>query len=175
MTGALTLDPAAAPMVHLVAIEDAPAGAPPPSPGEIAARLGLDPFDASRAAVVDPAELKPMTLDEYLEAGQGVDPAALDDAERARLRAVRAPVLVLPTSAAGGVRQSVTPEPGLKLLGSYPELADHASFRPLPAGGAEGLLTGRPPAPHEPVRPRLMLGVAVLVFMALALLLLGVF
>lgn len=135
--------------------------------------LGDPDLDATYAELFDVADLSDIGPAGYLSEGLGVPDAALA-ADRALLQAVEGPVLVLLSKALHGRAVTLTPDPRLKLIGTYAEDRPAVHFEPLPNAAATGVLT--PPAVPGPStqRPRLaflLLGLGLFLVGAVALLL----
>lgn len=136
-----------------------------------AALLGDADLDPAFIEIFDLADLSGVGLSGYLTEGLGVPEAALA-ADRARLDALKGPVLILLSKALHGRAATLTPDSRLTLVGTYAEERPPVHFEPLPTAAAEGRLTPNPPANPASQRPTsafLLLGLALALTAAAAL------
>ncbi len=84
------------------------------------AALGARNLDMQHIEVFAVADLSDMSLMEYLLEGPGADPAILEK-DRGKLAALEGWVMVVYSSAFGGIAQDITPAPTLTLIGAYPQ------------------------------------------------------
>jgi len=132
--------------------------------------LGAEGLDPEWVDLVIPRELGTMSLSEFLIEGPGVSEAALSG-DRARLDALTAPVLVLPSRAFGGQAQQLSPEPPLRWIGTYAEDRADPPGPPLRSPAAEGQVSfkGGPATPGPGLRGASLV-VAGLIVLGLVLL-----
>jgi hypothetical protein len=137
----------------------------------LAAELLGDPdLDPAFVEIFDLADLSSLGLSAYLTEGLGVPAAAISDP--ASLDAFKGPVLILLSKALHGREVSLTPDPRLKLIGTYAEDRPPVHFEPLSTAGDQGMLTPDLPPDRTPQRPGsafLLLGVALFLIAATAL------
>ncbi|MFC3084856.1 hypothetical protein [Tabrizicola soli] len=131
--------------------------------GLVAALFGDPDLDPAHVELFDTADLAGVGLAGYLAEGLGVSDAALAP-DRARLEAVRGPVLILHSRALHGRAVTLIPDPRLTLLAGYTEERPPVHFEPLPSDAAKGSLTAPGPSAPAPRLPRraLALGAALL-------------
>ncbi|ABG32919.1 hypothetical protein CEP88_06695 [Roseobacter denitrificans] len=84
------------------------------------AALGARALNLQHVEVFTVADLSEMSLAEYLQEGAGALPSALEQ-DRSKLAALDGWVMVVYSSAFGGVAQKITPAPELTLIASYPQ------------------------------------------------------
>ncbi|WP_282062823.1 hypothetical protein [Roseobacter litoralis] len=82
--------------------------------------LGAKKLDLQHVEVFAIADLSEMALADYLLEGAGATPSSLEK-DRGKLSALDGWVMVVYSSAFGGVAQEITPAPELTLIGSYPQ------------------------------------------------------
>ncbi|KAF0114698.1 MAG: hypothetical protein FD150_1407 [Rhodobacteraceae bacterium] len=123
------------------------------------ALLGDADLDPAYVELFDIAELSDIGLAGYLTEGLGVPDAALT-ADRARLDALKGPVLILLSKALHGREVTLTLDPRLTLISTYLEERPPVHFEPLPTAAAQGVLT--PPVPPSSPLQRLTLAFVLL-------------
>lgn len=132
----------------------------------LAALLGVDMLDPAGVEVFDLADLEGVGLAAYLTQGNGVAEAQIA-ADRARLSALRGPVLILHASAFDGRATTLHPDPRLRFVGRYgEELPPPVQFEPLPDAAARGLLPQGKPVMSD-ARMSGMVATVVLLFLAI--------
>lgn len=157
------IDLSAPERVHVLSLDIDPAEAAtlPQDSERLAAIFDDATVDPSRLVIVDTATLSELGLSNYLAEGEGVDAAALSG-DKARLDAIRRPVMVVLPRAGAGEATVTAPA---RHEGSYPlEGMDRGGAMPMKAG--KGLLTGTPPEPEpgpSPARQSGMVAIAALV------------
>jgi hypothetical protein len=137
----------------------------------VANLLGDPDLDPAYIEIFDLAELSGVGLAGYLTEGLGVPAPALA-ADRARLEALKGPVLILLSKALHGRKVTLTPDPRLTLVGTYAEDRPPVHFEPLPTTAAKGFLTPGLPSNLTPQRPTLaflLLGLALALVAGVAL------
>ncbi|MFN3575739.1 MAG: hypothetical protein ACK4TJ_01940 [Tabrizicola sp.] len=138
----------------------------------VAAELLGDPdLDPAFIEIFDLSDLAGLGLPAYLTEGLGV-PDATVAADRARLEALRGPVLILLSKALHGRALTLTPDPRLTLVATYAEDRPPVHFELLPTAAAEGGLAPDLPPDPTPQRPApafLFLGLALALTGATAL------
>lgn len=135
------------------------------------ALLGDPHLDPAFIEIFDLADLSGVGLSGYLIEGLGVPEVALAS-DRARLDALKGPVLILLSKALHGREVALTPDPRLTLIGTYAEERAPVHFEPLPTAAAQGQLTpdlAPDPTPQRPFPAFLVLGIALLLTAATAL------
>ena len=128
-------------------------------------------LDPAYIEIFDLAELSGVGLAGYLTEGLGVPAPALA-ADRARLEALKGPVLILLSKALHGRKVTLTPDPRLTLVGTYAEDRPPVHFEPLPTTAAKGILTPGLPSnltPQSPTLAFLLLGLALALVAGVAL------
>lgn len=137
----------------------------------LAAELLGDPdLDPAYLEIFDLADLSGVGLSGYLTEGLGVPDTAIPD--RARLDALKGPVLILLSKALHGREVTLTLDPRLSLVGTYAEDRPPVHFEPLPTAAAQGQLSPELPPDRTPQRPAsafLLLGLALVLVAATAL------
>ena len=137
----------------------------------VANLLGDPDLDPAYIEIFDLAELSGVGLAGYLTEGLGVPAPALA-ADRARLEALKGPVLILLSKALHGRKVTLTPDPRLTLVGTYAEDRPLVHFEPLPTTAAKGFLTPGLPSnltPQSPTLAFLLLGLALALVAGVAL------
>lgn len=137
----------------------------------VADLLGDPDLDPAFVEIFDVADLSGVGLSGYLTEGLGVLEAALAR-DRARLDALKGPVLTLLSKALHGREVTLTPDPRLTLVGTYAEDRPPVHFQPLPTTAAQGTLAPSLPPDRTPQRPGstfVLLGVALVLIAATAL------
>jgi hypothetical protein len=133
--------------------------------------LGDTDLDPAFIEIFDLADLTGVGLSGYLAEGLGVPEAALEP-DRARLDAIKGPVLILLSKALHGRAGFLTLDPRLTLVATYAEERAPVHFEPLPNAATRGTLTPeRPPdrTPQGPGSAFLFLGIALVLTAATAL------
>lgn len=118
-------------------------------PDPVPALLGVDFVDTDFVEIFDLADLTGLGLSEYLITGNAI-PESQIAPDRARLDALRGPVLILFAAAFAKRPVTLHPDPRLTLIGSYAEDIRPVEFEPLPDAAAKGSL-GAPS--HNTVTP----------------------
>ncbi|MCM2561612.1 aspartate carbamoyltransferase catalytic subunit [Lutimaribacter sp. EGI FJ00015] len=143
MTDRMKISATEAGLVRVFAIDlpaDAVAEFTDPDAPDIAAirdALGAEVLSPDHVDFLRVTELGELGLDGYLVDGLGV---AQDEiaADRARLRALRGYVLVLPSRAFAGTAQELSPRTPLRWIGTYAEPGPQNNFTPLTSAAAQG-------------------------------------
>lgn len=133
--------------------------------------LGDPDLDPAFIEIFDLADLSGVGLSGYLTDGLGVPDAALSR-DRARLDALKGPVLILLSKALHGREVTLTPDPRLTLVATYAEDRPPVHFEPLPTAAAQGTLSPELPPDRTPQRPGsafLLLGIALVLTAVTAL------
>jgi hypothetical protein len=139
--------------------------------GLVPAILGDPDLDPAYVELFYVADLSDIGLAGYLTEGLGIPEAELE-ADRARLDAVRGPVLVLLSKALHGRAVTLTPDPRLVLIGTYREDRPPVHFEPLPTASTQGVLSPPPlpaPPPQRPTLAFILLGIALALVAGVAL------
>lgn len=137
----------------------------------VADLLGDPDLDPAFVEIFDLADLSIVGLAGYLSEGLGVPAPALA-ADRARLEALKGPVLILLSKALHGRAITLIPDPRLTLVGTYVEDRPPVHFEPLPTTAAQGILTPDLPSERIQWRPTsafLLLGLALALVAGVAL------
>lgn len=135
------------------------------------ALLGDPDLDPAYVELFDVADLSDIGLAGYLTEGLGVPDTSLA-ADRARLQAVKGPVLILLSKALHGREVTLTLDPRLQLIGTYREDRPPVHFEPLPTAATQGVLTPPLQSASPPQRPSLamvLMGVALALVAVVAL------
>lgn len=127
--------------------------------------LGDPDLDPAHVELFDTADLAGVGLAGYLAEGLGVPEAALAP-DRARLEAVKGPVLILRSLALHGRAVTLTPDPRLTLIATYAEDRPPVHFEPLPSAAARGSLHPAGPAAPPPRMPRVAMLLGTLLVLA---------
>lgn len=133
--------------------------------------LGDTDLDPAFIEIFDLADLTGVGLSGYLAEGLGVPEAALQP-DRARLDAIKGPVLILLSKALHGRKVVLTLDPRLTLVATFAEERAPVHFEPLPNAATQGTLTPELSPGRTPQRPGsafLLLGLALVVTAAIAL------
>lgn len=144
----------------------------------LAAALGAERFDRSKAEIFAVSDLSGLGLSSYLEEGQGVAPAELAGL-RARLDAITGTVLVVPSSAFEGEAQTLTPRAPLRHVATLNEERPDMRVQPLPSEAAigSGSPGGAPLPPHRNAVSRLvayaLIAAAVVIGLAILIMVLA--
>lgn len=137
----------------------------------VAELLGDPGLDPAFVEIFDLADLSTVGLSGYLTEGMGVPETALAT-DRARLDALKGPVLILLAKALHGREVTLTPDPRLTLVGTYAEERPPVHFEPLPTAAAKGGLTPELTSDRTRQRPGsafLLLGLSLVLIAATAL------
>lgn len=129
--------------------------------------LGAGELKTSEIELFDLEDLQSMTLSDYLADGHGIAAADLGPM-RGQLNGLKGRVLILPSRAFEGRTLEMRPRAPLRLIGRFSEDVAPVRFAPLPAGGAEGVVSARANA-----RPRGAGRLRLMAFAVLALLAIG--
>ncbi len=109
--------------------------------------LGAEALSPDHVDLLRVEDLGELGLDGYLVDGLGVAEDDLTPDDRARLRALKGYVLVLPSRAFGGTAQTLAPRTPLRWIGTFAEPAAQSDFTPLKSAAAQGTTTGgKPPS-----------------------------
>ncbi|WP_370286689.1 hypothetical protein [Pseudooceanicola nanhaiensis] len=112
-------------------------------------RLGASSLDPAHVEHFPVSDLAGVGLPGYLTEGLGADAAAVE-AERDRLEALRGDVVILRPSAFGDTAQSLTPEPPLHHVGSFPPARPVTTMERIRTPAAEGAGQGTIPMTPPP-------------------------
>ncbi len=127
--------------------------------------LGATELDSGHIEVFAASDLRGIGLSVYLTEGQGISEGDIA-ADREALDAAEGHVVLLRARAFGGIAQSISPRPPLRLLGAYRQAQAEPAHRPSPARPDQ--VAGAHAAP-EPARPRRDIGAAIMVLGVLVL------
>lgn len=110
-------------------------------------RLGASRLDPAHIEHFPVSDLAGVGLPGYLTEGLGADATAVE-AERDRLEALQGEVVILRPASFGGAAQSLTPEPPLSYVGSFPVDHPTTTMERIHTPSAEGRILGNvPPTP----------------------------
>lgn len=128
--------------------------------------LGATHLDQDHIECFDLADLEELGLAGYMTEGLGIaaDDIALDSA---RLGNLSGPVLIVFSTAFGGIAQTLTPRAPLRWIGTYREDSAPVTFAPLPDASARGSMAPARSAPSG--HPHLTLLWAILALPVLVL------
>lgn len=111
--------------------------------------LGAQDLDAARFEHFDVDDLEGWGLTGYMIEGLGIDEDEVDE-DAARLSSLRGRMVIVYSSAFGGVDQTLTPRAPLRWIGTYAEDREPVSFAPLPSKSAKGTLAAGAPKQSNP-------------------------
>lgn len=134
----------------------------------LAALLGVEMVDPAGVEVFDLADLEGIGLAAYLVEGNGAAEGQIAR-DRARLDALKGPVLILHSVAFAGRATRMNPDPHLHLIGTYGEDLPPLRFEPLPDAAARGPMPQGRPVPSD-MRRAARITVALLALMAVLVL-----
>lgn len=134
---------------------------------DVAAALGAENISHDQVELFDVADLTGLGLTSYLEEGHGIPPEQLKDMAP-QLDGLSGVVLILPSRALNGAKQTLTPGAPLRLIGTFFEDVQPVSFEKLPSDAAQGQVQtdGKSPPSNAAISGR----VAMVVLLLLALL-----
>lgn len=104
---------------------------------DVANALGATSVDRAQVELFDVTDLQGLGLTAYLEEGHGIPPEQLK-AMTGQLDGLKNVVLVVPSRTFGDQKQTLTPSPRLRLVGTFFEDAQPISFETLPSETAQG-------------------------------------
>lgn len=134
-------------------------------PSALQEALGVDRLNMDFVELFPVSTLEGVGLAGYMIDGLGVAEAEVTE-DRARLEAVKGPVLIVLSSAFGGHAATLTPKPPLRWVGTYTEDRAPVSFKPLPSDSAKGNMGGKPP-PSDAAMSGRVASIALLVLFLL--------
>jgi hypothetical protein len=137
----------------------------PPLHPDAAQRLLGVPVDVAQVDVFHSDDIAAIGLAAYLTQGNAVAETRIA-ADAAMLDAYRGYILTLRAQAFGGRPATLTPDPKLRLMGTYSEDTPAIHFEPLPTTAATGVLAGGR-AHKSDARIGGMVATFVLLFLAL--------
>lgn len=136
------------------------------TPSSLAKALGATTLNSESCELFDVADLEEMGLTGYMVDGLGIAQAEIT-LDIARLSAQKGWVLVVLSSAFGGMEQTLSPKAPLRWLATYKEDRAPIHFAELPSQSAQG--SAAVPSPDAPARsPHLTLMLALLALPTLA-------
>ncbi len=104
---------------------------------DVAAVLGASVLDAEQVELFDVSDLQGLGLTGFLEEGHGIPRTQLADMA-AQLDTLKGVVLIVPSRAFRGEKQTLTPTAPLRLLGIFFEDRPQVNFEKLPSEAAQG-------------------------------------
>ncbi|MFM2390869.1 MAG: hypothetical protein RLZZ437_2424 [Pseudomonadota bacterium] len=137
----------------------------PPLRADAAQRLLGVPVDVAQVDVFHSDDVEAIGLAAYLIEGNAVTEAQIA-ADADLLDAYRGYVMAVRSQAFGGQAATLTPDPKLRLMGTYTEETPAIRFETLPAQAAKGVLAGGR-APKSDARIGGMVATFVLLFLAI--------
>ena len=141
-------------------------------PSPLQQALGAQSLDMELVELFPVSNLEGVGLPGYMIEGLGIAEADVEQ-DRARLEAIKGPVLIVLSSAFGGVAQTLTPKAPLRWVGTYAEERAPVAFQPLPSEGAEAAGVSKPGPSDAAMSGRIAM-VALLVIFALTALVIWV-
>jgi hypothetical protein len=130
--------------------------------------LGAEAIKTAEVELFDVGDLQDMALSDYLAEGHGIPGDQLAPM-RAQLNGLRGRGLLLPSRAFDGRAQEMRPRAPLRMIGRFSEEVPPVSFAPLPAGGAQGVITLKPDKRPQRQRAARWLALGFFAIMALVL------
>jgi hypothetical protein len=134
-------------------------------PSALQEALGVDRLNMDFVELFPVDTLEGVGLAGYMTDGLGVAQAEVDD-DRARLEAIRGPVLFVLSSAFGRHAVTLTPKSPLRWIGTYTEDRAPVNFKPLPSESAKGTTGGKAP-PSDAAMSGRVASIALLVLFLL--------
>jgi hypothetical protein len=134
-------------------------------PSPLQEALGGDHLNMEFVELFPVSTLEGVGLAGYMVDGLGVAEAEVEE-DRARLEALKGPVLIVLSSAFGGDAETLTPKSPLRWIGTYTEERAPVSFKPLPSESAKGATGGKAP-PSDAAMSGRVASIALLVLFAL--------
>ncbi|MDT8328651.1 MAG: hypothetical protein RQ750_14920 [Roseovarius sp.] len=168
MTTLLRIPAHEAHVLRVFAVDEAPDA--PVEDQAVLEALGAEEIKTAEVELFDVSDLQDLPLSDYLAEGHGIPRNQLEPM-RLQLNGLRGRVLLLPSRAFDGRAQEMRPHAPLRMIGRFSEEVPPVSFVPLPAGGAQGVITLKPDkAPQRQRAARwLALGFFALLALVLAL------
>ena len=128
--------------------------------------LGAESLSPDQVELFDLADLTGLGLSAYLEEGHGIPADQLADM-KPQIDGLTGVVLILPSRALAGKKQTLRPQAPLRLLGTFFESTQPISFEKLPSEAAKGQVNTQTKSPPSNAAISGRVAMVALLFLAL--------